>query len=186
MMRRYSRPRHLIPGCTRPLRPRAMKLIGFSTPPSPPAAGGGPPHPAAPPPGARRLAAGVGDVDRAAVGSLEPLRVGGEELVAAVQVPRVVAIDEDAELRREDVERREAQVRDPTHWPYVAAVRLHVALDVLKAITLRAGQLGDIEPARSGAPERLDRGDQARMRGTADGGVLALDQLHRLRRPGKQ
>ena len=36
MIRRYSRPRHLMPGWTMPLRPWATKLIGLTTIPSPP------------------------------------------------------------------------------------------------------------------------------------------------------
>src|SRR3954467_7290470 len=99
MIRRYSRPRHLSPGWA----PRAVKASGFTTIPPPPPAGrgshqGGAPAAAGgqrlPPGGGLGLAGGLGDVDEAPVGALEPVGIGCHQRVAVLEMPSVVAREE--------------------------------------------------------------------------------------------
>jgi hypothetical protein len=57
------------------------------------------------PPGDRRgLAVVVGDVDRLSIGGFEPVGVGGDELVAVLEMPGVIAVGEDAGFGGEDVD----------------------------------------------------------------------------------
>ena len=85
MILRYSRPRHLIRGWTSPLRPRETNVAGFTTRPSPRS-----PVIGFPPRDHLALAAWVCYVDQAAVGAGEPVGVGGDQLVAALEMPGVV------------------------------------------------------------------------------------------------
>src|SRR5215207_4348940 len=129
---------------------------------------------------------GVVEVDEAAVGAPEPVRVGLDQAVAEPEVPGVVAVDEDGALGGEDVERGQAQVLDRGDRPDVAAVGVGVALDVPAAAALGLEQAGDVEAARRALLQGGDRGVETGAGGGADARVLAADQLAGLRRPGQQ
>jgi hypothetical protein len=81
----------------------------------------------------------------------------------------VVTIDEDARLGREHVKWRQAQIGYAVDRPDVAPVRIHVAIDVLDALTLAIEQLRDVEPAGAGDGERGDGRFEACRRRGADG-----------------
>jgi hypothetical protein len=115
MILRYSRPRHLMPGWTRPLRPRATKLTGLTTVPSP------------------------------------PLAVSSSHQAA------------------------------PAAWlsgSVTSTTRRSVRVNHSGSAATSSSQRSRCHPC--------SRGGQARSRGRADGGVLALDELHRLGRPRQQ
>ena len=88
------------------------------------------------------LALRIGDVDGQPAGLGEPVRIGVDELVAELQVPGVITVDEDAGLGGEDVERSESEICDGLDRPDVAAVRVDVVIDVLDPAPMGVEQFG--------------------------------------------
>jgi len=114
-----------MPGCTSALG--AALDEGERLDDHPLAAGGGQ---LLPPRDGLVLAALVGDVDEAPLRALHPGGVRVDERVAAVEVPAVVAVDEDAALGGQDVERRQPEVVEPVDRPDVTPVGVAVPGDV--------------------------------------------------------
>lgn len=97
------------------------------------------------------LAPRVGDVDHEPLGALQPAGSGVDESIAELEVPVVAAVDEDAALRRQDMERGEPEVVDALDRPRVPPVGLGVAQDVLVAPALVVEECGDVEAAPGSA-----------------------------------
>jgi len=101
-------------------------------------------------------------------------------------VPDVILIRVSTALRRENMKRRELQIRDGIHRPAVALVCGDIIARhgdaALKIVTQRAG----INTAAFGCFQRADDFRQRGCRGGTDCGVLSAQQLLRFRRPRQE
>src|SRR5262245_5116422 len=98
----------------------------------------------------------------------------------------MIAVDVDASVARQAMERRQPDVVERRDRPRVAAIRVRERLHGDRTLLRPREQVADVETARRRRFERRDRRRESRPTRRTDRRVLRAYQLLRLRRPGHQ
>src|ERR1017187_4554849 len=200
MIRRYSRPRTLIPGCTSPRRARVRLACGLTTIPSPPLAVSSSHQatPAAVESGSvvstirRRVAMispGAASASRSASGggvTQDPPRRGSPQPVRECEVPAVVTVVVRGVLGGKDLERGEPDAVQAVGGPAVPPVGGSERVRVGRPGLYPVEQCPHVRTPVQGLLQDRRRGGQGGPRGRADGSVLVPQQSLGLGGPGQQ